>query len=127
MSNISGTNLAAKIVPFTTDDIYSTHEDIYGLGGFVCVADVSTRNAIQNNRRKQGMKVSVISDGITYELRDGILNTNWIPYGPNFYSQSTQPLLSIDNTFSFWRDTSTSQIFIINRANGIQRRAELNL
>jgi len=34
MANISGTNLAAPVVPFTTEDIYATHYAKYGNGGW---------------------------------------------------------------------------------------------
>ena len=127
MSDISGTNLAAKIVPFTTDDTYPTHEDIYGIGGLMSVADVSARNLIPSTRRKEGMKVAVISEGITYELKGGITNSYWQYYGPVYYSQSTSPTLPYDNTFSFWQDTNTLKIYIISKVNGEQKKAELNL
>jgi hypothetical protein len=124
MSNLSGTNLAAKIVPFTTDDTYSTHEDIYGFGGLMCVADVSARNAIPSGRRKEGMKVAVISEGITYELSEGILDVNWKNFGPSFFNQTNEPILS-EKTFVFWKNTTDNKMYIITKINGYQKKAEL--
>jgi hypothetical protein len=34
MANIQGTNVAAPVVPFTTEDIYATHDAKYGKGGY---------------------------------------------------------------------------------------------
>ena len=125
MANISGTNLAAKIVPFTTDDTYPTHEDIYGIGGLMSVADVSARNLIPSTRRKEGMKVAVISEGITYELKGGITNSYWQSFGPSFFNQITEPILS-EKTFVFWKNSTTDQMYIITKINGYQKKAELD-
>jgi photosystem II stability/assembly factor-like uncharacterized protein len=124
MSNISGTNLAAKIVPFTTLDTYPTHEDIYGFGGFMCVADISERNAIPASRRKQGMQVAVISEGITYQLSGGILDSNWISFGPSYFYQSSEPSIG-EKTFIFWQNSSNNKMYIIAKIDGFQKKAEL--
>lgn len=78
MSNLLGTNVAGKIVPFTTDDTYASHEDIYGQGGLMSVADLTARDTITAARRKQGMLVYVISENILYQLIGGITNGDWI-------------------------------------------------
>ena len=32
--NINGTNIAAGIVPYTTEDTFATHDSLYGKGGW---------------------------------------------------------------------------------------------
>lgn len=54
---ISGTNIAAKVAPFTTDDTYPTHDDVYGLGGLMAVADSTERDTVPPARQKLGMMV----------------------------------------------------------------------
>lgn len=70
MANINGTNVAAKIVPFTTDDSYATHDETYGVGGYRTVASVTEMNNIPSARRKEGMLVNVTGDKI-YKLVNG--------------------------------------------------------
>lgn len=45
------------------------------------VADLTARDAIVAGRRFQGMCVYVIADTLTYQLKTGILNTDWVEYG----------------------------------------------
>jgi hypothetical protein len=45
------------------------------------VADQSTRDAIITGRRYLGMKVYVVADKITYQLQDGITNSDWVDIG----------------------------------------------
>lgn len=68
MANISGTNLAAGIAPFTTDDKYATHYAEYGKGGWHSVATISDRDAIPVQRRETGMVVFVQAENIPYRL-----------------------------------------------------------
>lgn len=62
MSSIPGTVVAAKVVPGDTGSTYATHEDIYGKGGYVVVADKASRNAIIAARLKTGMMVVLQTD-----------------------------------------------------------------
>lgn len=74
MIELKGTNVAAPIVPFTSDDTYATHEAKYGKGGFRTVADIAERNAIPEARLEEGMLVYVISDESkihTYQYLNG--------------------------------------------------------
>ena len=77
MANILGTNVAATVVPFTTDDIIATHDEEFGKGGYRSVSSLSERNAIPANRRKLGMIVKVLEDGKYWTLNVGITNTDW--------------------------------------------------
>jgi hypothetical protein len=47
------------------------------LGGLQTVPTSSDRDAIPASRRKAGMRVRTSTDSRTYELVDGILNSNW--------------------------------------------------
>lgn len=45
------------------------------------VADLTARDAIAAGRRFQGMCVYVVADTITYQLKGGILNADWVELG----------------------------------------------
>lgn len=75
MAELSGTNLSAKIVPFTTDDTFATHLAKYGQGGWRSVADTAERDGITADRREAGMAVYVISEKKVYILSDDL--TTW--------------------------------------------------
>jgi hypothetical protein len=77
MSAIPATNIASKIAPFDTNDIYETHDEKYGKGSYRTVADVTERDSITDARRKEGMLVYVIADDTIYQLRGGITNSDW--------------------------------------------------
>lgn len=68
MGNISGTNVAASIVPFTTEDTFPTHESIYGKGGWREVDLESDKDAISEARRSVGMAVYVRESKKVYIL-----------------------------------------------------------
>jgi hypothetical protein len=78
MAAIPGTVIGAQIVPSDSADTYSTHEDIYGKGGFRSVADLTERDSISTQRRKEGMLVFVTSEVKTYQLQGGITNSDWV-------------------------------------------------
>lgn len=74
--------LAGQISPTDTQDVYPTHEDIYGKGGYMSVSTLSERDAIPSPRRKLGMTVAV-PDAVTgkttrYTLEGGLTNAHWV-------------------------------------------------
>lgn len=75
MAKINGTNLAASIVPFTTDDQFATHHAKYGQGGWQEVATIQDRDAITTARREAGMAVYVIATQKVYILGNDL--TTW--------------------------------------------------
>lgn len=78
MASIPGSvPLSGKVAPTDTTDTFATHVDIYGEGGYMTVADITERNAITTERRKQGMAVFVNSSNEFYILQGGTANTNW--------------------------------------------------
>lgn len=80
MAGIPGTNVAAMVVPFDDQDIFATHNDKYGRGGFRVVDLLADRNAITELRRKAGMWVRCLEDGKVYELGNDLLTWNEISF-----------------------------------------------
>ncbi len=88
MSNkIKGTVLVSgQIAPSHENDLYPTHEDIFGKGGYSVVNDIADRDAISDERRKEGMAVYVKDVGEkeiiakVYVLQGGIENANWVEW-----------------------------------------------
>lgn len=76
MSAIPGTNLAAPVVPFTTDDAYPTHDSLYGKGGHREVGTLAERDAIPAQRQRVGMLCYVVEDATTYQLTA----LGWVPF-----------------------------------------------
>lgn len=76
MSILTGTNIAAPIVPFTTADTYPTHDALYGKGGYREVATLAERDAIPAARMRVGMLCYVEEDDTTYKLTP----TGWEPF-----------------------------------------------
>lgn len=71
MSALKGTNVASTIVPFTTDDMYATHDSLYGKGGYKEVATEQERDAIPETRLKEGTKVYVSATQKEYRYVGG--------------------------------------------------------
>jgi len=68
MSNILGTNVAAPIVPFTTNDGYPTHYANYGAGGHQTVDTFTSIANIPAARLAIGMTATCQDTGFTYSL-----------------------------------------------------------
>lgn len=77
MAELSGTLVASRIVPSDTLDAYATHDAEYGRDGHRSCATIAERDAITDQRRKEGMTVWVQSEQKEYRLIGGILNANW--------------------------------------------------
>jgi hypothetical protein len=74
MSSISGTQVAAPVVPIDTNDTYPTHDERYGAGGYRTVADLTARDAIPTGRRRDGMRVYVRATDTLYQLARDNMN-----------------------------------------------------
>ena len=70
MAKILGTNVAAAVVPFDTNDEFPTHYSEYGKGGWREVSTIGVRDAIPADRRNIGMAVYAKSDMIADGNRD---------------------------------------------------------
>lgn len=80
MAELKGTNVAAGIVPFTSDDKYATHDAQYGKGGFRSVATIAERDAIPAERKTDGMIVHVTANDLNYEWKNNAW-VEWLPKG----------------------------------------------
>lgn len=54
MSELKGTNVAAPVLPFTSEDTYATHDSLYGKGGWKEVETIDERDAIPLGRLRRG-------------------------------------------------------------------------
>lgn len=99
MANISGTNIAAIIAPFTTEDSYATHDSKYGKGGWHEVSSIEERDAIPIERRTLGMAVYNTTSGILYILQgNNVSENNW----KIFDNQSTTFVFSQSIANNIW-------------------------
>lgn len=57
--DLKGFSIPAMITPFHEDDTYPTHEDTYGKGGYRSVSTIAERDAIPDERLKNGCKIYV--------------------------------------------------------------------
>ncbi len=67
-----------SVEPNDLSDKYPTHNELYGKGGFRSVNDLTERDVITPARRSVGMLVYCLANDKFYQLKGGILNTNWI-------------------------------------------------
>lgn len=81
MALITGAvNVTGTVAPTDTNDVYATHDSIYGKGGYREVTDLSARDAITVARRSDGMLVYVQSENKIFKLQDGLENSNWVEF-----------------------------------------------
>lgn len=78
MAQPGTTPIAAPIDTTAIGDTYATHFEQRGQGGFRSVANTTERDAISVGRRKSGMLVFCIADGVTYQLAPNL--TTWNTY-----------------------------------------------
>jgi hypothetical protein len=72
MSKITGTNLAAPIVPYDSADTYPTHMAALGKGGWRSVANIDARNAIPADRLEEGAACYVNENRTPYVYLSGV-------------------------------------------------------
>jgi len=76
MANIPGSvPITGFIAPTDAGDLFATHDEQYGRGGYRTVADLTARDAITADRRSAGMLVNVA--GTLYQLGAGLTNADW--------------------------------------------------
>ena len=103
MAQIRGTNISAPIVPQTDEDIFPSHEALYGKGGWRTVQTVAERNAIPELRRELYMIVSVVANDTLYTLKTGLTNTDWEEFVAGGGSDSKQEefVVPTDGTYEY--------------------------
>lgn len=69
--DILGTNVAAAVVPFSTEDQFPTHFAKYGNGGWRSVLTLEDLDEIPSARREDGMAVYVVEEKCLYIYLDG--------------------------------------------------------
>lgn len=79
-ANNVGTLVTAPIRPVSHLDTYPSAYADEIKGGAHQVADLTARDAITTDRRVDSMLVSVQSDNKTYQLVDGITNSDWVVF-----------------------------------------------
>jgi hypothetical protein len=88
MAQIPGSiRVTGYIAPTDTTDIFATHDSLYGRGGLREVADLTERDAITADRRREGMVVYVIAEGTNYQLVGGTDNANWAEFKASLSSK----------------------------------------
>lgn len=98
MAALQGTLVASKIVPTDSQDTFATHEDTYQQGGMRVVSSLADRDAIPNDRRKDGMLVYCLEDDTNYRLFGGITNTDWRNEGQGGNPLSYEPVSAFEYT-----------------------------
>lgn len=73
-----GVTVTGYVSPSDTTDLYATHKEEFGQGGYRAVTNVTERNLIGMDRRKLGMVVYVIGEDKEYKLLGGLENANWV-------------------------------------------------
>ena len=68
--------MTGAISPTGPMDTYPTHFEDFSYGGYRSVDTLADRNAITNARRKPGMLVNVIAEGLIYQLDSDL--TTWV-------------------------------------------------
>lgn len=78
--------VAGFIAPTAPTDVYPTHDAVYGMDGWRSVADAVERNAISDERRRQGMMASQQDTGENWQLNAGPwihTDADWTLLGSN--------------------------------------------
>lgn len=105
--NLKGTNIAAKIVPFTEDDTYSTHDSLYGLGGYKEVSTIADRDAIPAQRLKYGTVVYVARENAEYRYKgDGVWERKDDAFLPTGTMDDGTEIKTFDDLIGFIVSTS---------------------
>ena len=116
MAQIPGTvPVAGKIAPTDSADTYPTHDSQYGQGGLMEVADLTARDAISTERRREGMMCYVTSNQTTYQLVGGITNPNWTAFAVagGMLEGPANPNGTITGSYGQnYRDTVTDALYV---------------
>lgn len=75
-----GVKMMSNITTNSPDDLYATHVDSLGKGGFMAVPTKLIRDQLSNQRRKIGMLVYVSETDSVYQLIGDITNANWVDF-----------------------------------------------
>jgi hypothetical protein len=93
---LTGTNVAAPVVPFTDADTYPSHEAKYGKGGYIQAQSTSVTH-VPLTRRADGMMVYATQWGKYYRLASGVWQQQTFIQQPQFGNLSTAVQAKINN------------------------------
>lgn len=98
MAELQGTIVTSPLVPGgDSDNRYPTHLEDWGQGGYRSVKTTVDRNAIPKERRKAGMLVNVLDDGVLYELLENLVD--WREFSGGSGSGSSGKWLVVPEAF----------------------------
>ena len=75
-----GIPITGTFTTTSSGDTYAVTDTLYQKGGHKEVLNITERNLITSNRRREGLTCYVTSDQKTYQLVGGIDNSNWIEF-----------------------------------------------
>lgn len=116
MAELKGVNVAAAIVPFTTDDDYPTHLSEYGKGGWREVFTMLDRNAIPLKRRTIGMAVYVLENKKLYILQSGFTDDCWVEFKGSDISKAEVNGIVADATVEHNADENAHSILFAKQS-----------
>ena len=119
MANISGTNLVAPVVPFTTDDKYPTHLAQYGKGGWRSIQNRSLLNTIPTERIEPGMAVYCVENDEIYIYHGD--SRGWEPFTTGGDSNSDEQIQKILNDINDINNRTSASEDNINKLTEQQK------
>ena len=119
MSNIAGTNVAAMLAPFTTEDRFPTHSSLYGKGGAKEVSTLTDRDNIPIERLTEGCTCYVVAEQKNYRWLGG----EWVEVVAPSSSPSGGGIIRLtESEFSALSEKDlTSWYAVTNNAGVLQR------
>lgn len=73
--------IGGPLAPTAESDLYPTHLDRFGAGGYRAVADIAARDAIPAARRTAGMLVKLLDTGVYYSLAVDLITWTVVSFG----------------------------------------------
>lgn len=109
------------VAPTDSTDTYAVIDPIWGIDSWRSVADLTARDAITADRRRQGMAVWVVSENKLYVLKTGVTNLDWVEFTSGSSVTGTIEQLSIisDGQTSFTLANTPTNIFGVVLDQGV--------
>lgn len=129
MSKINGHPIGATIVPTDTADVYATHTEQYGQGGYRTVETIAERDAITLDRLKVGMKVLVRNEKNIYYLKSLDNNIPVWQLDTFLYSDSLLVTPITQRTWAFYKADGTTEVAAnaVNKNNNAIKATDQNV
>ena len=121
MSKIPGTNVAAMIAPFTTEDRFPTHNSIYGKGGAKEVSTLADRDNIPTERLTEGCTCYVVAEEKTYRWLGGA----WVEVVSSSSSSGGGIIRLTESAFSALTEKDLTSWYAVTNDVGVLQRIYL--